>query len=190
MFPSNQSLFGATVVLSGAMTIKLGSLSSYGSSYSGSGPISDSGLAYDDLRSVPSLTAAPTGYGTGTIYFNPYAQPIPPLQPLNPKPVMGILTQYKNGVFYNQEAFFDFIEQCRNKVLIFIDGIEEKIVDKREALKFVLQFFLSAKKYKNWDDFEYRDDEWHLFFREAKNAPEILESFDFTREQIKEILCI
>jgi hypothetical protein len=171
-------------VCSGVTAMSLGSFSGYANS---------AGYIGDNVFISAEPNTAPWGGPTYAPWQpNPITTlPIPPPQYVFPVPAPGgMLTQHKCGIFYNREYFLEFVEKCRNKVLIFIDNGEEKVVEKQEALKIILQFFLAGKKYKNWDDFEYKDDEWHLFFRIANNASELLEAFDFSYQQIKEILCM
>jgi hypothetical protein len=177
---------GQIVQFEGKMSVQLQPLGGYQSGTAGELYIGD---------------PLPQQQGWGT---NPWIQPSWPsttTQPLFPpqpnsnipgltfQVPIPISTQYK-GCFYNREAFLEFVEHLAGKVLIFMDMTEEKIVEKAEALKFVFFHFLAGHKYKNWDDFKYQDDEWCLFFRAAKEAPELLEAFDFTFDQIKEILCM
>jgi hypothetical protein len=139
------------------------------------------------INNPNSILNTPGGpWSTGSPY--PF-QPHPLLHTPSGVNTPGIASAYK-GHLYNREKFMEFVSKLVGKTLIFIDNGIEKIVDKNEALKFVFFHFLAAKMYKNWDDFVYKDDEWHLFFRQASTAPELLEAFDFTQGQVRKVLCL
>jgi hypothetical protein len=106
--------------------------------------------------------------------------------------ITGTFKKYGN-LFFNEEEFLTFVvTQLEGRAMIFVEGEKERPVAKDEALHIILEYFLSSEKLKikNWDDFQYKDDEWHLFFRKAVSSDELLQSFSYSREQIKKILCL
>lgn len=183
----NRNLFGPTIVFSGLMSIQLRSLGGYQSQMVAGSSSNTAGDYIDDNVYIGDPMPA---------WGQPWTQPqitqpiLPSIQPGVPCLThLPVATPYKN-CFYNREAFLEFVENCRGKVMVFMDMTEEKVVEKAEALKLVFFHYLGGKRYRQWDDFKYQDDEWCIFFRTATKPEELLEEFDFTYEQIKGILCM
>jgi hypothetical protein len=178
--------YGPMITFSGTFNGTLGILSSYNNGSTGINPYGGSYIGDDLTSGAPwPLFSNPQPFFFPQSSFPPFNIPASTAN----LPLYTLASTHK-GLLYNREAFLAFVEKLTDKVLIFVDNGVEKIVEKHEALKFVFFHFLASKDYKNWDDFRYEDDEWTLFFREAKSSPELLESFNFTYDKIKEALCM
>ena len=137
-------------------------------------------VTFPAVINIPSSTftyANPTGYSSSGVFV--YPNPISTIPPKLVEDLIKFVTTY-----------------LKNKCLIFDNFYEKtcKVVNKIEALKFVWFHFIhrgvSSTAIRDHRALSYSDEEWYLYFKPVESADEVLESFNFTAEDIHKALSI